>query len=264
LTKSTLQLVQITDPHLFGDPTRQLRGVATLPALKATLAAAATDIAQCSAILATGDLVQDDPSGYPAFRAELGALGKPVLCIPGNHDDVPAMRSALGQPPFQLGGVYDAGCWRTVLLDSTVPGQTGGALGADTLEYLDAALTAAPARHALIALHHHPVPMQSRWLDTVGLADTAAFFTVLRRHRQVRGVVFGHVHQALDLMQDGIRLLATPSTCSQFTPRSDDFAVDSLPPGWRTLRLHDDGRIDTHLHWVDPAAVTSMAQLKVG
>ena len=57
LTKSAVSLVQFTDQHLFGDPSRALRGVQTLPALQATLAAAAADISACDAVLATGDLV---------------------------------------------------------------------------------------------------------------------------------------------------------------------------------------------------------------
>ena len=250
LTKSTVTLVQLTDQHLFADPARALRGVQTLPALRATLAAAATDIAACDAILATGDLVQDDPGGYAHFRTEFSALGKPVLCIPGNHDDLPAMHAALSAPPFQLGGIHDAGNWRVVMLDSTIPGETGGALSETTLQQLDDALHGAPQRHALVCLHHHPVPMKSRWLDTVGLENPGDFFAVLRRHRQVRAVLFGHVHQALDEMREGLRIIATPSTCSQFTPGSDEFALDDAPPAWRTLALHSDGSLDTNLCWL--------------
>jgi Icc protein len=245
-----LKLVQLTDQHLFGDMHRSLRGVPTLPALQATLAAARAQIAACDAILATGDLVQDDAGGYAHFRTEFSRLGKPVLCIPGNHDDVPAMRAALSDPPFQFCGVHDAGHWRTILLDSTIPGETGGALSVTTLQFLEQALAAEPRRHALICLHHHPVPMRSRWLDTVGLANSDALFAVLGRHRQARALLFGHVHQALDTTVNGVRILATPSTCSQFKPYSDDFALDDAPPAWRTLTLHADGAIDTTLEWV--------------
>jgi 3',5'-cyclic-AMP phosphodiesterase len=263
LTKSTLQLVQLTDQHLFGDASRALRGVPTLPALRATLDAARADLAACDAILATGDLVQDDAGGYAHFRREFAQLCKPVLCIPGNHDDVPAMRAALAAPPFQCGGVYDAGHWRVILLDSTVAGETGGALSGDELRYLDAALTAAPTRHALVCLHHHPVNMGSRWLDTVGLANGPEFLAVLARHPQVRAVLFGHVHQTLDRVVNGVRLLATPSTCSQFKPQSDDFAIDNMPPAWRRLALHADGRIDTRVEWVAAAtAAASTARLQ--
>jgi len=255
LTKSTVNLVQLTDPHLFTSAEGRLRGVPTLPALRATLVAARRDISGSDAVLATGDLVQDDPGGYVHFRREFGALGKPVLCVPGNHDDVPAMQAALTGAPFQLGGIFDAGAWRLVLLDSTVAGQTGGALAPDELQLLDAALQAAPGRHALICLHHHPVRMESRWLDSVGLANAEEFFAVLRRHSQVRAVLFGHVHQTVDGMRDGIRILATPSTCSQFKPHSDDFAIDDAPPAWRTLTLHADGSLETQLHQLERGLV---------
>jgi Icc protein len=259
LTKSTLNLVQFTDQHLFGDPARALRGVVTLPSLQATLWAARSDIDTCDAILVTGDLVQDDPGGYAHFRSEFSRLGKPVLCIPGNHDDLPAMRAALSLPPFQLGGTYDAGNWRTILLDSTIPGETGGALSAESLAFLEEALASAPARHALVCLHHHPLPMHSRWLDTVGLSNAAELVALLRRFDTVRGVVFGHVHQALDAQWEGLRMIATPSTCSQFKPLSDDFAIDNQPPAWRTLTLHANGKLDTQLRWVETQRVTRLA-----
>jgi Icc protein len=259
LTNSILKLLQLTDPHLYGDPERSLRGVPTLPALRQTLAAARADLRDCDAILATGDLVQDDPGGYAHFRAEFAGLGKPVLCIPGNHDDVPAMKSALAGPPFQLGGVRDLGGWRVVLLDSSVPGEVAGHLSAQTLLDLDAALATRPDAHALIALHHHPVPMGSAWLDGVALLNPDGFFAVLDRHPQVRGIVFGHVHQAFESERHGVRILGTPSTCSQFRPGVAQFAVDEQPPAWRRLSLYPNGSIDTEVTWLDTRKVAGLS-----
>ena len=114
---SVLRLIQFTDPHLYGDESETLRGIATLPALKAAL----TDAQQTSAwppdvVLVTGDLVQDDPSGYVHIRRVFGHLGMPVLCIPGNHDDPAVMRRELRVDPFTVGGHADFGAWRIVLL----------------------------------------------------------------------------------------------------------------------------------------------------
>jgi Icc protein len=44
--------------------------------------------------------------------------------------------------------------------------------------------------------------------------------------------------------------MATPSTCVQFRPGARDFELDVLPPGFRRLTLHDDGRIDTTVGWL--------------
>jgi len=251
---SAVHLIQFTDPHLYGDEAGSLRGIATYPALRAAMAHARSADWPYDALLVTGDLVQDDAAGYATFRRAFGSIGKPVLCIPGNHDEPQAMRRELAREPFVLGGSFDLGNWRIVLLDSTVPGSAGGSLSDRSLAELDAALAGAADRHALVCLHHHPVSMASRWLDLVGLSNPADFFRVIDAHRCVRAVVWGHVHQSFDALRRGVRLLAAPSTCAQFLPRSDDFALDRLPPGYRTLELRADGTLLTEVVWVDACA----------
>jgi Icc protein len=51
-----------------------------------------------------------------------------------------------------------------------------------------------------------------------------------------------------------VRLLSTPSTCAQFVPRSDGFAIDRRPPGYRWLELRDDGSLSTDVVWIDDFA----------
>jgi Icc protein len=247
-----VRILHFTDPHLYGGESESLRGVATLPALTAAVDHARLNTAwPPDALLVTGDLVQDDPAGYPHFRRVFGALGLPVLCLPGNHDEPAAMQRVLRGEPFVLGGTVDLGRWRIVLLDSCVPGAAGGALSGAALAGLEEALASAAQRHCLVCLHHHPVPMESRWLDRVGLANAGEFFEVIDAHRNVRAIAWGHVHQCYDGPRKGVRLLATPSTCAQFLPNSEDFAVDPRPPGYRTLELRADGSLLTEVVWVE-------------
>jgi 3',5'-cyclic-AMP phosphodiesterase len=82
-----MQILQITDPHLYGSAGGRLRGVETDPSLHAVLDDAFARVPDYAAMLVTGDLVQDDTSGYLRFRSIFGSLTKPVLCIPGNHDE---------------------------------------------------------------------------------------------------------------------------------------------------------------------------------
>ncbi len=250
---SALRLVQFTDPHLYADESGSLRGIATFPALARTIAHAQAHH-PCEAMLLTGDLVQDDPGGYASVRRAFGGLGRPVLCVPGNHDEPQVMRRELSRHPFVVGGTVDLGAWRIVLLDSSVPGSAAGHLSRRSLTELDTALGAAPSRHALVCLHHHPVPMGSRWLDRVGLTNADELFAVLDRHRNVRTVLWGHVHQSFVALRGTVRLLATPATCAQFLPHSDEFAVDPRPPAYRTLELRSDGTLLTEVVWVDSSA----------
>ena len=254
----TVRLVQITDTHLSGDEHASMRSVATLPALHTVLAHAAPAIAAADAVLVTGDVVQDDPGGYRHFRAAMGRLGRPVLVLPGNHDDPSALHDALrDDPAFQYGGHFDAGAWRIVLLDSVVPGEVWGRLGPAALAHLDRCLADAGDRHVLVCLHHHPVGMSSAWLDGIGLREPAAFLEVLARHPRVRGVAWGHVHQAYDALRGGVRFLAAPSTCVQFRPAHDEFAIDARPPGYRMLALQAHGGIETEVAWLDDSAAGS-------
>jgi Icc protein len=250
---SAIRIIQFTDPHLFGDAAGTLRGVNTAETLERALSDASGHLAISDAILVTGDLVQDDAGGYEHFRRVFARFGKPVLCIPGNHDLVPEMRAALHGKPFVLDGPADIGAWRVVLLDSVVPNQAGGQISAEMLTKLDEELGMARHRHAMVCLHHHPVAMQSRWLDSVGLANANEFWSVIDSHPQVRAVVWGHVHQAFEGARRGVRLISTPSTCAQFLPRSDQFVIDGLPTAYRLLTLHSNGAIDTGVHFLTAA-----------
>jgi Icc protein len=245
--KAELRLLQISDPHLFGPTDAALRGVVTRRSLEAVLRHARAHHGNATALLLTGDLVNDDPGGYATVRELLGDLGKPVWCLPGNHDDAEIMRRELSQPPFSVGGHHDLDAWRIVMLDSCVPGKAHGHLSASELARLDDALATAGERQVLIALHHHPLPMGSRWIDKVALRNPEEFFAVTDRYPQVRVVLWGHVHQSHDSRRKGVRLLATPSTCAQFLPHSEHFAIDPAPPAYRRLTLRADGTMETEV-----------------
>jgi Icc protein len=249
---TAVRVLHITDTHLVGDPSGRQRGVVVLDSLRAVLAQGLRE--RPDVILLTGDIVHDDPRGY-RWLPGVFEPRTPVLCIPGNHDDPEAMRRALSDAPFRLGDHHDIGAWRIVMLDSQRIGEVGGRLSAHELHRLDRALTEAPARHALVVLHHPPIAMGSLWLDEIGLENPTEFFAVIDRHAQTKGVLWGHAHQALDKERPGpqgsLKLMATPSTCVQFRPRAADFEIDDHPPGYRMLTLHPDGRIETTVGWLE-------------
>jgi 3',5'-cyclic-AMP phosphodiesterase len=253
-----MKILQVTDPHLYGSASGRLRGVETDSSLHAALEDAFARVPDFAAMLVTGDLVQDDKSGYLRFRSIFGRIEKPVLCIPGNHDEPEAMRRELNGAPFRICGAHEIGAWHFIMLDSYDPGHVGGRLTPNELARLDHALESSP-KHAMVCLHHHPIPMGSRWLDGVGLAQPEDFWRVIDRHSHVRAVVWGHVHQAYEGQRGDLRMFATPSTGAQFLPKSDRYAVDSRPPAYRSFELHADGRIESQVHWVESQAMRHTA-----
>ncbi|TDJ40234.1 MAG: hypothetical protein E2O49_03175 [Gammaproteobacteria bacterium] len=100
-------------------------------------------------------------------------------------------------------------------------------------------------------MHHPPVALGSVWLDSVGLEKGDEFLQHLQSLAKVRLAVFGHAHQAYDGEHNSIRVIGTPSTCRQFMPGSEEFAVDDCPPSYRRITLHSDGHIDDELIPVD-------------
>jgi Icc protein len=259
-----IRLLQFSDPHLSARADGMLRGVNTRSALETVLRQARAQHGNAEALLLTGDLVNDDVDGYAAVRELFGSFGKPVYCLPGNHDDPGVMARELGAAPFQVGGHVDLGAWRIVMLDSCIPGQAHGYLGATELKRLALALATAGERHVLICLHHHPVRLGSRWLDSVCLQNSAEFFAITDRCSMVRAVAWGHVHQQFESQRKGVRLLAVPSTCAQFLPHSDQFALDPSPPGYRRLTLCRDGTLDTEVVRVALQAAANLNQRVAG
>lgn len=255
----SVRLIQFSDMHLFGDAAGRLRGVASLPALQAAIADAQRRCRRPDGVLLTGDLVQDDPDGYRWIRHTFGASKAPVLCLAGNHDLPDHMRATLQGAPFVVGGQTEFGRWLVVMLDSWIPNNAGGRLGEEQLARLRNVLRTHRNHHVLICLHHHPIAMRSDWLDHVGLDDADEFMTIVREHSNVRGVLWGHVHQSLDSFIHGVRFMASPATCAQFLPGSHDFALDNRPPGYRVLELMPDGTIATEVCWLESYAQSSVA-----
>jgi Icc protein len=247
------EILQLTDTHLFADPDGEHHGVHTRNSLRRVLAAALDKYPAPDAILMTGDLSQDYSRGaYLAIRELLAQVPAPVYFLPGNHDDPALMAEILGTGNFHYCEPLRLGNWLLPMLDTWDGDRAGGLVGAEALAALDRQLESSTLPHALVCLHHQPVPVHCKWLDSVGLDDGDRLMEVIGRHPRVRGVVWGHIHQQFEDTVGEVQLMGSPSTCFQFLPRQDTFDVDTLPPGYRRICLHDDGRIESSVLWVDP------------
>jgi Icc protein len=258
--RRTLRLVQLTDLHLLGDPAGRLRGVATAATLQAVLAAARRDLARADLLLLTGDLAEHgEAAAYRRLRDQVDALGIAgrVHALPGNHDHPARLAAHLPATGDARVAALARTPWQLLLLDSSVPGRSAGQLDAGQLAWLDTRLAAAEQPHALVVLHHPPLAIGSPWLDAIMLTNGAELLAVLDRHPAVRGVLFGHVHQAFEQRRRGVRHFATPSTCVQFVPRTERVRIDPRGPGWRTLELYPDGRIRTRVRRAAPSPAQS-------
>lgn len=242
---SSVLLVQLTDSHLFAEAQGKLLGMTTRESLQRVIELVTAEQPHIDLILATGDLSQDGTlESYQAFSAMTAMFEAPKRWFAGNHDETLIMQHVT-QGTDLMSPVVDIGNWRITLLDSSVSGSVPGYLADDQLQLLAQALSEAPERHHLVCLHHHPVSIDCKWMEPIGLRNPHALFEVLERFPHVKAVLWGHIHQDFDQEYKGLRMLASPSTCIQFKPRSEGFALDELAPGYRWLRLLPDGVLET-------------------
>jgi Icc protein len=241
----TLKVLQLTDMHLYQDPASALLGLNTLQSFQDCIALARRQHWPPDVVLATGDLVHDaSPEGYQQLNKIFASLGAPICAIPGNHDIPAVLHKYLIGAHIESNGHFIKKQWQIITLDSSLPNSDAGKLSNTQLEHLDSCLSKR-SEHALVCLHHPPIDVGSQWMDTMKLRNPDAFFDVLDRHHQVRIVLWGHIHQEYRADRRGVQLIASPSTCIQFKPGSDDFALDAKAPGYRWLALHADGEFDT-------------------
>jgi len=243
-----LRVLQITDPHLMARDDGALLGVNTRDSLAAVVDEVLQAHGQPDLILATGDLAQDaSEQAYRVFGDSLSSFHCGSAWLAGNHDDSATLNRVAAEYQADRRQILQGG-WHFVLLDSSVHGKVFGELADSELAFLDRALSEYPDVPTLVTLHHHPVDIGADWMEQIGLRNRDAFWAVIDRHPQVRIVLWGHVHQEHEEIRNGVQLLATPSTCIQFTSGARDFSVEPLAPGYRWFELQPDGHFSTEVH----------------
>jgi 3',5'-cyclic-AMP phosphodiesterase len=255
-----LHVVQISDTHLFAEPSRELLGLSTTESLTTVVEAIRRLQPQPDVLLLTGDLSQDEsPQSYERLRHLIAPLGIPSYWLPGNHDDLPLMEQILCSGSISANKVFQIKGWNLMLLNSMVAGKVYGELTVDSLSWLEQQLQQRPHHPTLIALHHPPCSIGSNWMDQINLRNPDQLFAVLDRYDQVKVVLFGHIHQEFAATRAGVQYLGCPSTCVQFKPYQFDFALDQQQPGFRLLTLYPDGQVDTTVKRVNYQLLPNLA-----
>ncbi len=249
LIDDTVNVLQISDCHLFADKSKSLLGVNTYDSFCAVIDEIKAQNFNYDFIAFTGDISQDySVKSYEHFAEIIKVLNKPVFFLPGNHDDGPLMYRIFENLGVNIAKNVITPKWQFIFLNSEVYAVPHGWVERRQLDYAAFCGRRSPDQHVAILVHHMPHLVQSAWLDTQTMHNLDEFNTYIHRIPNVRAVITGHIHQEFDVTERGIRYIATPSTSIQFTPKSNDFALDSVGPGWRYLSFNPDGSIDTKVY----------------
>jgi 3',5'-cyclic-AMP phosphodiesterase len=249
----SMTFVQLSDLHL-APPGKLVGGVDPMRQLRSVLARVERLEVAPAFIVVSGDLTDDgSAASYQVVKEVLTELGggvTPVLLAVGNHDDRATFRRVVlgeeladDQGPYYHSRLIDG--LRVIVLDSSIPGEAGGALGAVQLAWLEDELGTPAPRGNLIVLHH-PCRLTgpTHHYPAFIVREAAALEAMVARHRdRVVGVLAGHSHQVNSAPFGGTVHATAPAVLCQL----DFFAGEQYVPipgaGFNLCQIDDNGLI---------------------
>jgi 3',5'-cyclic AMP phosphodiesterase CpdA len=251
-------LCQISDLHIKPERRLAYGVVDTAAMLERCIEHIAGLPQRPDAVIATGDLVDAGTAAeYELLRDMLSPLTMPVYLMPGNHDERQAMRQVfhdhdyLQSPSVFIQYVIDDFPVRVIALDSVIPGEGGGTLCDERLEWLERALSAS-RKPTVIALHHPPFVTGIGHMDRVALDASAKLERIVARHAHVERVIAGHLHRPITVRFGGTVASTCPSPAHQVAldiapDAADDFVME--PPAF-LLHWWSGQRLVTHTEYI--------------
>lgn len=217
-------IAQLTDLHIKPEGRLAYGHVDTAACLQQALCALRALPQSPDLLLLTGDLADSGtPEEYRRLRGllESGLADRPMpwLLVPGNHDSHDGLRAVFPDAPGA-----DAGRWwqfaiqrddwplRIIGLDSVCPGESGGELCSDRLQWLSRQLRDGPHTPTLLALHHPPFATGIGHMDDIGLRGADRLEALLDKNAQIELVVSGHLHRCIRASVGGRAAMTAPST----------------------------------------------------
>ena len=265
-------IAQMTDLHAL-PPGQLLDGVDTNSMLEQAIEHLNRLRPAPDVVLVTGDLVEGGcEKSYRTLRGALDRLEHPYHVIVGNHDRRQRLRRVfhdhdyLPSKGFVQYTLEDYPV-RLVALDTLDDGRGGGRLCPERLAWLESTLGDAPDRPTLLFMHHPPFETGIGWMDKAAFIGEEAFTALLARCPQVRRVICGHLHRAINTVLGGVHVSVAPSTCYQvhldLTPKASPHIVMEPPACY--LHVWNGSSFVTHESFIAgvpaPIDLTKPAQL---
>ena len=243
-----MNIIQISDCHLFADTHKVgYNNINPLESLEYILAD--VKIHRPDVLLVTGDISGDgSEQSYQHFSSLIDAakIDCQIGIIPGNHDDQNRLTTNILKEYLWLNKpqIILPNQWHIHLLDTQYQ-HTIGEISEQSLSSLAEYLHLHSNDYHLLAAHHHPVPCGG-WMDNHEWTNRHKFNAVVAQYPSIKGVVYGHIHMAIEQQKAQCLYMACPSTCWQFANQKC-FATSNLMPGYRIIQLLDNGQITTSI-----------------
>ncbi len=246
----------ISDTHFGPSRDYSRHGFTALPCAERLVALLNDLPARPDFVVHTGDVVTEPDERSYALAAEVFArLELPIYYATGNHDTAAQIRRWLPMGPRQalaghdgpLSYAFELRGQRFLVLDARGPDRIDprGLLYYGQLAVLDREL--GPDGPPLtVFCHFPPLPMGIPWIDETMLILNGAELhqRLVACGGRLRGLFFGHIHQAVSFYRDGVLYSAAPSAFAQLggLPTDHVARVDpEAPPGYQLVRVSAEG-----------------------
>ncbi len=232
-----VRVALLSDTHVPADPKNEYRGFSPWQNLKKVVPQVID--AHPEGVILDGDAARltGEVADYEAVKQLLAPLAEqtPIYLGLGNHDDRDNFFKVFQEPQGtrqKIAGkhvlVIERPSLRFVILDSLLyPNKTPGLLGKSQREWLGKFLENSDGRETIVFVHH-----------TLGdgdgdLLDVQRLFELVRPHKKVKAIFYGHSHKYAFGQEDGIHLVNIPAVGYNFS--------DDEPVGWVEAQFSSKG-----------------------
>lgn len=239
-----LNFIHISDSHILNNPLAMLNGVETYFSLEQTIKDCLKKFPEVDFIICTGDISQTgERKSYEIFHSIIKKYNIPFYSVPGNHDSPQELRNIISTSPVENISKIEFDKFNLILISSVVKGENYGFITKKCLHQLKEILD--EKKLPIIALHHPPLNVNSKWLDNLGLRNKDNFLEIINDAKKRVLILSGHIHQEADVALGKISIIATPSTCYQFQSKIDHPEITRLNPKYRHVQIDNYGNIET-------------------
>ena len=168
----------------------------------------------------SGDLIHDIEIYYHEFFNLCKKLNRPIYPMMGNHDVRSGLKKHLSNNLIDEKGnvnyCIDSFNTKIICLDTAIENKIEGEINESSMEWLEKILDQENKKKIIIFMHHPPIKIGSLLFDHIKCKNGIELINLISKYKNVKEVVFGHVHCSYRTKINNIIFSSCPSATIQY------------------------------------------------
>lgn len=230
-----MKLLHLSDIHLT-EKGKTIWGVNPKERLDYTINRI-SQIKDIDAIIISGDLSDDNSAWtYKYIDCCFSKLNIPTYCCAGNHDSKEQMVNILSF--IKVEPIIFIGDWKILFVDSTIKGKGKGYVDEKELSFLKKEISEYN-KNIIVVLHHPPI-LSGGWFNKKVLINHNELNKILTTSKNVRLVLYGHIHSFTQEELNGIIYHSTSSTYYAYDKDLPQYTKASGEEGFSIISIKEE------------------------